>query len=69
MTLNQPSERTNELVEVSTLMKKERAEFKRSHPSSSEMRGRGAADRVDLNRLTQMVTSSLNIHCCILYSD
>ena len=48
-------ERTNELIEVATLMKQERKEFKQTMPSTAAWRGRGVANRVDLNRLTQMV--------------
>jgi hypothetical protein len=32
----------------------ERAEFKRTHPTTTQWRGRGVADRADLNRLVQM---------------
>lgn len=48
-------ERTNELLEVSMLLKRERAVFKHSKPSSGEKRSRLVTDRIDVNRLTQMI--------------
>ena len=48
-------DRTMELLEVSELMKKERTQFKHGNPTSAERRARMLSDRVDINRLTQMI--------------
>ena len=48
-------DRTNELIEVSTLLKRERTIFNRSGPSGGEKRQRLITDRIDVNRLTQMI--------------
>jgi LMBR1 domain-containing protein 1 len=48
-------ERTNELLEVSVLLKRERAVFIHSKPSAGEKRSRLVTDRIDVNRLTQMI--------------
>lgn len=48
-------ERTSELLEVSVLLKRERAVFKHGVPSAGEKRARFVTDRIDVNRLTQMI--------------
>ena len=48
-------ERTNELLEVSTLLKRERTIFNRSGATGGEKRARFVTDRIDVNRLTQMI--------------
>lgn len=48
-------DRTNELIEVSTLLKRERTIFNRTAPSGNEKRKRLVTDRIDVNRLTQMI--------------
>ena len=48
-------DRTNELIEVSTLLKRERTIFNRSTSSGNEKRKRLITDRIDVNRLTQMI--------------
>eukprot|EP01041_Mallomonas_annulata_P002734 gene2734-5382_t len=48
-------ERTQALIEISAMVKKERLEFKRTATSSSDRRLRWAKDRVEVNRLGQMV--------------
>ena len=48
-------DRTNELIEVSVLLKRERAVFNHSAPTAGERRSRLVTDRIDVNRLTQMI--------------
>jgi LMBR1 domain-containing protein 1 len=48
-------DRTNELLEISTIMKRERKAFKDSRPGFSEARRRMLQDRIEVNKLHAMV--------------
>ena len=48
-------ERTNELLEISVMLKRERMAFGASNASRADKRSRVVTDRLEINRLTQMV--------------
>ena len=48
-------ERTGELIDISAILKKERAAFMNGMASNNEKRQRFMSDRIEINKLTQMV--------------
>ena len=48
-------ERTNELLEITVMLKRERMAFSQGRANRADKRGRLITDRLEINRLTQMV--------------
>jgi hypothetical protein len=47
--------RTRELIDISTLLKKDHADFLNGNATRKERAKRAVADRLEVNKLTQMV--------------